>query len=243
MTKARLSSFQSWSSSLLTVLGFALMLTTFTEKDIAINYRWGEQAFFNADAALEYGKNVVAAHMLNNGDFASLLPPARNDVTVPSSSAPWGDARPVDPAACADPAAPGCRDYQYYVDRCQPDGTGPCVRIYVGRVLTRPDGTLAQYDFRQAGASVSGDLDGDGSADLEGSITIWARRPVVGDRDYGAPTPLDQKQSVTYPRASRLCDPDGRRDRAWGDGRRCGAAGIATAVGDDRPTADGRPGR
>ncbi len=176
---------------ILTVLGFALMLTTFTEKDIAMNYRWGEQAFFNADAALEYGKNVVAAHLLNNGDFESLLPPARNDVTVPNSSAPWGDARPVDPAACADPATVGCRDYQYYVDRCQPDGTGPCVRIYIGRVLTRPDGTLAQYDFRQAGASVSGDLDGDGSADLEGSITIWARRPVVGDRDYGAPTPLD----------------------------------------------------
>ena len=138
---------------ILTVLGMALMLSTTTEADIAVNYRWGEQAFFNADAALEYGKNVVAYHLLKNGDFASLLPPARNDVTVSSSSAPWGDARPVDPKACPDPAAPGCRDYQYYVDRCQPDGTGPCVRIYIGRVLTRPDGTLAQYDFRQAGAS------------------------------------------------------------------------------------------
>ena len=45
----------------LSVLGMALMLTTTTEKDIAINYRWGEQAFFNADAALEYGKNVLGA--------------------------------------------------------------------------------------------------------------------------------------------------------------------------------------
>ena len=37
----------------LSVLGLALMLTTTTEKEIAINYRFGEQAFFNADAALE----------------------------------------------------------------------------------------------------------------------------------------------------------------------------------------------
>ena len=31
----------------LSALGLALMLTTTTEKSIAINYRWGEQAFFN----------------------------------------------------------------------------------------------------------------------------------------------------------------------------------------------------
>ena len=35
----------------LTVLGMALMLTTTTEKDIAINYRWGEQAFFNTSSS------------------------------------------------------------------------------------------------------------------------------------------------------------------------------------------------
>ena len=176
----------------LTVLGMALMLTTTTEADIAVNYRWGEQAFFNADAALEYGKNVLGAHLLNNDDFERLLPPARTNVTVPNSGAPW-DATSFDPDAC-DPTSPGCRDYQYYVDRCQPGGAGPCVRIYIGRVLTRPDGSLAQNDFRQPGASVSGDLNGDGTADLEGSITIWARRPIVGNHDYGAPTPLDMAE-------------------------------------------------
>ena len=173
----------------LSVLGMALMLTTTTETDIAINYRWGEQAFFNADAALEYGKNVLGAHLLNNGDFAALLPPARGDVTVASSGAAWGAAHP-DPGACI-PTTSGCRDYQYFVDRCQPDGSGPCVRIYIGRVLMRPDGSLAQYDFRLPGASVSGDLDGDGRMDVEGSITLWARRPIVGSQDYGTPTALD----------------------------------------------------
>jgi hypothetical protein len=169
----------------LSVLGIALMLTTTTEKDIAINYRWGEQAFFNADAALEYGKNVLGNYLLTSGDFATILPPARADVTVPDGNQPWGQAHP-EPAAC-NPSSAGCRDYQYYVDQCPPAAAGPCVRVYIGRVLARPDGTLAQYDFRAPGTAVAGDLDGDGNADLEGSFTLWVRRPVVGIQDYGAP--------------------------------------------------------
>ena len=64
----------------LTVLGLALMLTTTTEKEIAINYRWGEQAFFNADAALEYGKNLLAQEVFVNADFRGILPPARGPI-------------------------------------------------------------------------------------------------------------------------------------------------------------------
>jgi hypothetical protein len=167
----------------LSVLGMALMLTTATEKDIAINYRWGEQAFFNADAALEYGKNVLAAHLLATTDFSAVLPPPRNDVTVPDDTAPYGAAHP-EPGLC-DPASPGCRHYQYFVDNCPADGTN-CVRVYIGRVLRRIDGTLVQYDFRLPGGSVAGDLDGDGTADLEGTTTVWVRRPIIGTEDYGA---------------------------------------------------------
>ncbi len=59
----------------------ALMLTTTTEKDIAINYRWGEQAFFNADAALEYGKNVLGDYLLRDGRLQADSPaaPERRD--------------------------------------------------------------------------------------------------------------------------------------------------------------------
>ncbi len=170
----------------LTVLGMALMLTTTTEKDIAINYRWGEQAFFNADAALEYGKNVLGQTLLRDGDFRNILPPARPDVRVSDSSQPWGQALPEN---VCDPSTPGCREYQYYVDHCPPLAAGPCVRVYIGKVLPRPDGTLAQWDFRAPGAAVAGDLDGDGAADLEGTFTLWVRRPIVGIQDYGAPDP------------------------------------------------------
>jgi hypothetical protein len=174
----------------LTVLGMALMLTTTTEKDIAINYRWGEQAFFNADAALEYGKNVLGQVLLKDGDFKNILPAARPDVTVADDTQPWGDVLPgptPDGLSCTDPKTPGCRDNQYYVDHCPTVGAGPCVRVYIGAVLHRPDNTPAQWDFRAPGAAVAGDLDGDGVADLEGTFTLWVRRPIVGTQDYGLP--------------------------------------------------------
>jgi hypothetical protein len=167
----------------LSVLGLALMLTTTAEKDIAVNYRWGEQAFFNADAALEYGKNVLAAYALVNANFTAILPPPRPDATVPDANQPWGVGHP-DPAAC-NPAAAGCRDYQYFVDQCPGVGL-PCTRVYIGLVLRRQDGTLAQWDFR-APAGAAGDLDNDGNADIEGTYTLWVRRPTIGTRDFGAP--------------------------------------------------------
>ena len=184
----------------LSVLGLALMLTTSTEKEIAINYRWGEQAFFNADAALEYGKNILAQQILINNDFLGILPPARGpsqsvpDITVPDEYAPRSSGHP-DGGAC-DPATPGCRDYQYYIDQCPAPGVGPCNRIFIGRVLNRPDGTPAMYDFR-APAGVLGDLDGDGTPDIDGGFTLWVRRPVVGSRDYGSEPNEDNRVILT----------------------------------------------
>jgi hypothetical protein len=169
----------------LTVLGLALMLTTSTEKDIAINYRWGEQAFFNADAALEYGKNVLASYALLNANFTAILPPFRSsgNTTVPYG-ATWGPAHP-EPLACT-PSTPGCRDYQYFVDQCPGGAVQPCTRVYIGKVLRRPDGTQAMWDFRNP-VGTPGDLDNDGAADIEGTYTLWVRRPMVGDRDDGDP--------------------------------------------------------
>jgi len=168
----------------LSVLGLALMLTTTTEKDIAINYRWGEQAFFNADAALEYGKNVLASYAVANTNFNLILPPARADATVADATQPWITGHPEGGGPCS-PQTAGCRDYQYYIDQCPNAGGGPCTRIYIGKVLRRPDTTSAMWDFRAPGAVV-GDLDNDGVTDIEGTFTLWVRRPTVGSRDYGS---------------------------------------------------------
>ena len=179
----------------LSVLGLALMLTTTTEKDIAINYRWGEQAFFNADAALEYGKNLLAGYAMVNGTFQTILPPARTNVLVADETAPWSAGHPEGGGPCA-PTTGGCRDYQYFIDQCPAPGVGPCSRVFIGRVLNRQDGTPAMYDFR-APAGVIGDLDNDGTQDIDGAFTLWVRRPLVGTRDYGSLPNEDDRVILT----------------------------------------------
>ena len=161
---------------ILSVLGLALMLTTTTETDISVNYRYGEMAFFNADAALEYGKNVLARYAVLDGDFMNALPPPRG----PSGTILM-DAPPIDGAVdCGDTSVPGCRDYQYFIAR------GPTVNIYIGRVLRDPVTALPiQFDFRDPANGIRGDIDEDGNIDIEGTVTLWVRRPLAGDQDYG----------------------------------------------------------
>ena len=169
----------------LSVLGMALMLTTTTETDISVNYRWGEMAFFNADAALEYGKNVLAAYAIDEGDLRSALPPPRGPGQM--------GARPNDPDACPDPAAAGCRDYQYSL--VQGSNT-----VYIGRVLRtlKPENRAIQYDFRQpVSGDARGDIDNDGTPDVEGTVTIRIRRPITGDEDYGFSTGLNDRAILT----------------------------------------------
>ncbi len=158
----------------LSVLGMALMLTTTTETDISVNYRWGEMAFFNADAALEYGKNVLAAYSLRDGDLRQALPLPRGP------GQPGGEdmnAAPMDASGCADPSVAGCRDYQYSITR----GTNT---IFIGRVLRDLNNQPIQYDFRQPTAGdTRGDIDNDTVGDITGAVTLWVRRPIVGNQD------------------------------------------------------------
>jgi hypothetical protein len=167
----------------LSVLGMALMLTTTTETDISVNYRWGEMAFFNADAALEYGKNILAAYALRDGDLRNALPPPRGPGQMMNP--------PADPIACPDPATAGCRDYQYSLVQ------GPNT-VYIGRVLRNLANQPVQYDFRQPVAGdARGDVDNDGTADVEGTVTIWIRRPIAGSEDYGFSTNLSEQAILT----------------------------------------------
>ena len=57
----------------LTFLGLTLAATTSTELQIAANYRWGQQAFYNAEAGLEVAKDA-----LRTADWLAILPPPRN---------------------------------------------------------------------------------------------------------------------------------------------------------------------
>lgn len=151
----------------LTVLGLALMVVTATEAQIAVNHRWGEMAFYNADAGLELAKNVLASYSREPGaqQFQKALPQARLQGAM--GSPPPGTAEG--------------RDYQYSVD------DAPGVKVYIGKVLTDPGtGKRYEFDFRkgkQAGLK-GGDVDGDDNADVQGTVTVWVRRPIVAGRDY-----------------------------------------------------------
>lgn len=57
---------------LMTFLGLTLATSTSTELQIATNYRWSQQAYFNAEAGIEYGKSL-----LRNMNWSLLLPTAR----------------------------------------------------------------------------------------------------------------------------------------------------------------------
>ncbi len=74
------------SLMLLTFIGLALAATTSTELQIATNYRWSQQALYNAEAGLQAGKLF-----LMNMDWANILPPARVGT--------WTAAAPAGPVA------------------------------------------------------------------------------------------------------------------------------------------------
>jgi hypothetical protein len=140
---------------LLTFLGLALAATTSTELQIATNYRWSQQALYNAEAGLQVGKLL-----LMNLDWGNILPPFRTGVT-------WTDAAP---AAAPTPL------------RTNPDAYGNASRNYayagcdthygqVGAGVVFDDGTTPPY---QNVSTILGRT-------LNGSFTLWVRRPVALD--------------------------------------------------------------
>jgi hypothetical protein len=59
---------------LMTFLGLTLATSTSTELQIATNYRWAQQAYYNAEAGIEYGKSL-----LRNMNWTLLLPTPRGN--------------------------------------------------------------------------------------------------------------------------------------------------------------------
>src|SRR5688572_15110507 len=69
---------------LLTFLGLTLATTTSTELQIATNYRWSQQARYNAEAGIEAAKSA-----LRTINWAAVLPAPR-PATWPGNAAPAG---------------------------------------------------------------------------------------------------------------------------------------------------------
>ena len=67
------------SLMLLTFLGLTLATTTSTELQIATNYRWSQQALYNAEAGLEAARIVLSNNADINQKWLNILPQPRVD--------------------------------------------------------------------------------------------------------------------------------------------------------------------
>ena len=104
------------SLMLLTFLGLTMATTTSTELQIATNYRWSQQALYNAEAGLEAARVVLSRSADVTDQWLPLLPAPRSPAWVPGAAPP-----PIEP--------PVGRDF-YHSDCDQRGGIG------YGRVLT-----------------------------------------------------------------------------------------------------------
>jgi hypothetical protein len=96
------------SLMLLTFLGLTLATTTSTELQIATNYRWSQQALYNAEAGLEAAR-IVLSNVADIGTgWQTQLPVARTTPwDVGGATAPTGSGRDYYKASCDTVAAVG----------------------------------------------------------------------------------------------------------------------------------------
>ena len=141
---------------LLTFLGLTLATTTSTELQIATNYRWSQQALYNAEAGMEAGKLILATSPV----WLGLVPPDRSSPWAAGAGSlptPWtgGGTRNFEQRSC--PGDRGGQGYGVILNAPPPPGTGANqVWENVSQFMGQP---------------------------LNGAFTIWVRRELVSRND------------------------------------------------------------
>jgi hypothetical protein len=151
------------SLMLLTFLGLTLAATTSSELQIATNYRWSQQALYNAEAGLEAAKLLLAQVAFVDGSFVNILPTPR---TAPWSYGVTGTAG--GPPVPVPAARAGLRDYERM-------GCADRAGVGFGRVLTAPNGTPQPGNYQDTTSYMQ--------QGLNGAFTIWVRRPLIENND------------------------------------------------------------
>jgi hypothetical protein len=141
------------SLMLLTFLGLTLATTTSTELQIATNYRWSQQALYNAEAGLEAARIVLSDVADVATGWTTQLPAVRAGSWLPG-------------AAPAPTETALGRDFER--SNCDVKGG-----MGYGRVVT--DGTT-RYENVAVFPVLGGET-------LNGAFTIWIRRPLTVNND------------------------------------------------------------
>ena len=151
------------SLMLLTFLGLTLAATTSTELQIATNYRWSQQALYNAEAGLEASKLLLAQIARVDGDFRNILP-VRRVGSLPGGTWHYGVTGafngPPDPRLLT-PARAGLRDYERM-------GCSDRAGVGYGRVLTSPALTPQPGNYQHVSQYMG--------TTINGAFTLWVRR-------------------------------------------------------------------
>jgi len=149
------------SLMLLTFLGLTLATTTSTELQIATNYRWSQQALYNAEAGLEAARIVLSSVADISTGWLDQLPTQRTDGgggrlwwVEGTGSGPW--TAPTGPPLTGDPMTG--RDF--YNDGCDTRGG-----VGYGKVL-EDISTSTRYE----------DVSTFEGQTLNGAFTVWIRR-------------------------------------------------------------------
>jgi Tfp pilus assembly protein PilV len=142
---------------LLTFLGLALATSTSTELRIATNYRWQQQALYNAEAGIEAGRAL-----LRGMNFETILAPARATTWDGATAATAAGGGAVAPNTRNDQWGNATRNFEGW--NCDKRGFG----MGYGVVLD-DGGTNAPYQYK---STIFGQT-------LNGAFTLWIRRPVL----------------------------------------------------------------
>lgn len=140
---------------LLTLLGLTLATTSTTELQIAANYRWSQQALYNAEAGLEVGRFALASM----GDGSLVLPAARGTNWNEGTGSPAG--APAPRFSRADAYGTASRNFEN--GNCDRRGNG------VGYGVVLDDGALPEAPFQNVTTIY-------GQPGLNGAFTLWVRR-------------------------------------------------------------------
>jgi Tfp pilus assembly protein PilX len=152
---------------LLTMLGLALATTTSTELQIATNYRWSQQALYNAEAGVEVGKIILRSAQ---PDFSTVLPAARTTPWTGTTSPSIAGGGASAPYSRADSWGNPSRNFESW--DCDQKGNG------MGYGVVLDDGT-ANAPYQYVSTAIG--------QNLNGAFTLWIRRPL----DFRADAQLD----------------------------------------------------
>jgi hypothetical protein len=162
---------------LLTFLGLTLALTTSTELTISTNYRWNQQALYNAEAGLEMARALLA----RVGDGQLVLPESRTGSWVPVTNAAWTPTPPL-------PRFTSGITRNFEGSACDRFGNG----AGYGQVLVDPNNPGRPYENITQPVGTAGT-----DPRLNGAFTVWVRRDLLYSAGLASDNPVGENIIVT----------------------------------------------